>query len=590
MNAATKGNQFLKPEGNEYKRILSYYSHKWIYIICILFNIVGGVIPYLIMLNLGNIFDDKTSNSKLFLSNVSTKLKNMAILSSVMIVILNLSYALRSFSDTLFVKDIRDLIFQNLLKLDLSFFDEIQTGILMCNLSEDVTIVLAEYVNKFMNFVQNAAQIIGGIIIGFIVNWKISLIGVLILPITIAILWICGKFLRKEILKNQFQSSYLMGKTEEVISNFRTVKSFDSEIYFKNFYFENLDGINKNGKKISKINAIRNSILLFFTFVMAVPIFYYGSFLIIVKNETNLKPGDLVFLFTVFGMLGMPIQTALISIENFQKASISAAKILRILDKKPFVNQKAGQILKDVKGKIEFNNVSFKYQTQSDYVLKDVSFTINQGETVAFVGESGSGKSTIVQLIQRFYEILNGQILIDGKDIREFSPESLRREISVVSQEPKLFSMSIADNIRYCSYNMDIEKEKIVEAAQKGNAHNFIMELSNSYDTFVTQNNLSGGQKQRISISRAIFKNSPIIAFDEATSFLDAESEQLVQQSIDCLKDEKTCIIITHKLSKIVNANQIFVLQNGSIVEKGTHEELMNKKGYYFDLFKYQQY
>lgn len=582
---------FIQPSGKEYFRILSFYSHKWIYILCIIFNIIGGIIPYFIMINLGKIFDTFITSTD-FLSQITNKLVIMAILASVMIVILNSSYILRGFSDTLFVQDLRDSLFQNLMTLDASFYDSMSTGILMNRLSEDVTLLLTEYVDKFMNFVQNVSQVVGGIVIGFIVNWRVSLTGIPIVPITLFALIICGRIVRKEIFKCQFQSFSLLGKTEEVLSNFRTVKAFDNEIKEMKDYSNGLYMINSNAKKIARINALKNAILMFFTFVMAMPIFYYGSFLILEKKRNDLSPGDVIVLFTIFGMLGLPIQLTVMSIENFSKASISAAKILFLLDKRSETNQKEGEKLKEVKGTIEFINVSFKYPSRAEYALKNVSFKINQGETVAFVGESGSGKSTIVCLIQRLYEIDEGQILVDGKDIKEYSPESLRETIAVVSQEPSLFTMSVADNICFCMKypNAEITNEKIVEAAQLGNAHNFVMELPNSYETIINPINLSGGQKQRICISRAILANTPILIFDEATSSLDSESEQLVQESIERIKKGKTCILIAHRLSTIMNADQIFVLRNGSIIEKGTHKELIDQKAYYFDLFKYQQY
>ena len=241
-------------------------------------------------------------------------------------------------------------------------------------------------------------------------------------------------------------------------------------------------------------------------------------------------------------------------------ARICARNVAGIIEMKPKINRHEGRDIGTVHGKIEFRDVGFRYHGCEQWAVRHLSFVINSGETVAFVGESGCGKSTTLQLIQRFYDIEEGQILIDDVDIRKYSPHSLRSHIAVVPQGPVLFSMSVKDNIRFAK--PDAEDTVVANAARIGNAHSFISELPNQYDTFVAQTSLSGGQKQRLCISRAIVADTPILMLDEATAALDTESEQLVQQSLEVFRHGKTAIVVAHRLSTVKNADRILVFQN----------------------------
>jgi ABC-type multidrug transport system fused ATPase/permease subunit len=239
-----------------------------------------------------------------------------------------------------------------------------------------------------------------------------------------------------------------------------------------------------------------------------------------------------------------------------------------------------------VRGKIEFRDVCFKYKTRNDYAVNHLSFTINPGETVAFVGESGCGKTTTIQLLQKLYEIESGSILIDDVDIATLSGVAVRSQITSVPQTPTLFSMSVRDNIRFAK--AAAVEDEVVEAARIGNAHDFIMELPENYETAITHTSLSGGQKQRLCIARAVMANAPVLLLDEATAALDTESEQLVQQSLDQFRHGKTAIIVAHRLATVQNADRILVLQNGCVAESGKHEELLAANGLYADLIRWQ--
>jgi ABC-type multidrug transport system fused ATPase/permease subunit len=269
-----------------------------------------------------------------------------------------------------------------------------------------------------------------------------------------------------------------------------------------------------------------------------------------------------------------------------KKAKISAAKILDIIERVPKVDSHIGDTLKRVAGKIEFRDVGFKYETRDEFAVRHLSFTINPGETVALVGESGCGKSTTLQLLQRFYEVDEGQIFIDDVDISTLSPHFLRTQIATVPQGPVLFSMSIKENIKYAAH--EASDKDVAEAAAVGNAHNFVMELPEKYETQVQQMSLSGGQKQRICISRAILMNAPILLLDEATAALDTESEQLVQESLDRFRHGKTAVLVAHRLATVLHADRILMFQDGKVVEEGQHQELLAKGGLYAYLVKFQ--
>jgi ABC-type multidrug transport system fused ATPase/permease subunit len=294
---------------------------------------------------------------------------------------------------------------------------------------------------------------------------------------------------------------------------------------------------------------------------MTAALIFLCSYLMVKTTKYDLDIGTMIKVFMASMFVIMGLSQAVSFVDDFRKANVSAAKILQIFDRKPEVNRLEGNDLPKVQGEVEFRNVCFKYSTRTEYAVENLNMKIKPGETVALVGESGCGKTTTLQLIQRFYEIESGEILIDGIDIRTISPYNLRKNISAVPQTPVLFSMSIKENITYGKPNSN--DQEISEAAQVGNGHNFIMDLPQNYSTVVQQTSLSGGQKQRICISRANLANTPILLLDEATAALDTESEQLVQESLEKFRKGKTALVVAHRLATVLNADRIFVFANG---------------------------
>jgi ABC-type multidrug transport system fused ATPase/permease subunit len=323
---------------------------------------------------------------------------------------------------------------------------------------------------------------------------------------------------------------------------------------------------------------------------MVAGLYYYATWLIVKRPYLETDPGDLMMLGMCLMPATMGFSQGLSLVDDFKKAAMSSSRLLALIDAMPNVDRCDGEHEVNgeaiLRGKVEFRDVGFHYANQTNWAVRNLSFTIEAGQTVAFVGESGCGKTTTLQLLQRFYDVQEGVILLDGVDIKTLAPEFVRSQISSVPQGPVLFSMSIRDNIRYAQPTA--AEDEVTQAAQIGNAHNFIVALPDNYETIVQQTSLSGGQKQRICISRAILQNSPIMLLDEATAALDTESEQLVQQSLEQVRHGKTAILVAHRLATVINADLIFVFKDGHIQEIGKHTELLATEGLYAELAHFQ--
>jgi ATP-binding cassette subfamily B protein len=319
---------------------------------------------------------------------------------------------------------------------------------------------------------------------------------------------------------------------------------------------------------------------------MSIAVVIFGGAIIV---SGSLDLADLLTFLLYIGILIEPIQRFSNFTRLYQEGITGFERFMEVLEVEPDIQDSANALeLKHVQGNVEFKDVSFKYKEGHDYVLKNISLNIKVGDYIALVGSSGVGKTTLCSLIPRFYEVKQGKILLDGKDIRDISLRSLRRNIGIVQQDVYLFAGTISDNIRYGK--LDASREEIVEAAKKANAHDFIMDLPDGYDTDVGQRGvkLSGGQKQRLSIARVFLKDPPIIIFDEATSALDNESERAVQDSLERLTDNRTTLVIAHRLSTVRNARRIIVLTDNGIDEQGTHDELIALEGAYASLYNMQ--
>ncbi|KAH0790835.1 ABC transporter family protein [Histomonas meleagridis] len=372
---------------------------------------------------------------------------------------------------------------------------------------------------------------------------------------------------------------------EETLSSMRTVRGFNREESEYHRFMEETNKAVKEDQKTGFYISLMYVLIDIGIWSIIVGNLYYGGLLV---DQGEFQVSNLVSLFgfILFSLNGIIVLQMLLQGE--EHAIHSGKNLLNILDKETSIPFDEGEIIEDFKGHIEFKNVSFKYPTRDVYVLKDVSFEIKPGEIGALVGHSGSGKSTCIQLLERFYDVNEGVILLDGKDIKSLNPHWLHQNISLVSQEPILFQLSIKDNIKYGKRNAT--DEMVIKAAKKSNALGFIENLDNQFEYFVGEKGdaVSGGQRQRIAIARALIRNPVILLTDEATSALDAESEKEVQIALEKVMKGRTSVVVAHRLSTIKNANVIYVFDSGKIKEKGTHSYLIQKKGFYYKLVKRQ--
>lgn len=482
------------------------------------------------------------------------------------------------------VRDYRDMLFKKSMRLPMSYFTEERKGDLMARMNSDVNEVDLAVVAVLELLYRDPLSVI--ITVSVLIYWSpaLTLFSFILLPVSAVIISRIGKSLKRTAGKGQKQLGVLYSFLDEYLGGIRIVKAFNaSESAIGKFM-----GINLHHQKLGT-RAIRKRDLssplneFLGAVVMVLIVWYGGSMILDGEAENSFTGKEFIGFIIVFSQLLVPVQNIAKNFANLSKAKASQERIDEImeLDEK-ILDPESPKMITTVKEHIRYNAVSFSYQKEA--VLKNVSFTIPKGKTVALVGESGSGKSTLADLLPRFYDVSEGEIEIDGVTIKDFKVEDLRRLIGIVSQESILFNDSIFNNIAFGMENAT--KDEVITAAKIANAHQFIMKQEDGYETIIGErgNKLSGGQKQRVSIARAVLKNPPIMILDEATSALDSESEKLVQQALDELMKNRTSLVIAHRLSTIRNADQIIVMKNGEVFEKGSHDELYAKKGHYYNL------
>jgi len=486
------------------------------------------------------------------------------------------------------VRDVRDKLFEKSMKLPISYYTDERKGDLISRMQSDVGEIEIAVISLLELVFREPIAII--IYLSTLLYWsfELTLFSLILLPITAIIIAVIGKSLKRTAKQGQEQMSILYSAMDEGLGGIRIIKAFNAASQvFSSFKRENL----KHQKLITKafrkrdlsppLNETIGALVL-------VAIVWYGGILILDSDSPNSLTGPHFIAFVVvFTQLLRPIQGIARTIADLNKSRASQDRINAILDADEKIYEVENPTdLPEIKNSIEYKNVFFKYK--NEYVLKDFSLSIPVGKTIAVVGESGSGKSTIADLLPRFHDVQQGGIYFDGINIKEASIVDLRQQIGIVSQESILFNATVKENI---AFGMpQATHEEIVRAAKIANAHNFITALETQYDTNIGErgNKLSGGQKQRISIARAVLKNPPVLILDEATSALDTESEKLVQQALENLMKNRTSLVIAHRLSTIKNADCIIVLSKGVLEEQGSHQELMELKGIYYNLSSLQ--
>ena len=482
------------------------------------------------------------------------------------------------------VRDVRDKIFEKSLKLPLSYYTDERKGDLMSRMQSDVGEIEIAVISMLELIFREPLSI--AIKLSVLIYWspELTLFSIILLPFTALIISVIGKSLKRTAKQGQEQMGLVYSIIEESLGGIRIIKAFNArKQVVERFKSENLRHqqlITKAFRKRDLSSPLNESVG---AIVMICIVWYGGSLILDPSNNSNLTGAEFVTFIIVFSQLLSPIQGITRSIANLDKSKASQDRINEILNADERIHEVQDPVvLGELKTGIEYKNVSFRYKDED--VLKDISFSIPIGKSIALVGESGSGKSTIADLLPRFYDIQQGSIEYDGVDIKNAAILNLRDQIGIVSQESILFNATVKENIAFGMQTAT--DEEIITAAKIANAHDFIMALENGYETNIGErgNKLSGGQRQRVSIARAVLKNPPILILDEATSALDTESEKLVQEALENLMRDRTSLVIAHRLSTIKSADNIIVLSKGKIVEQGTHEELMELKGMYHNL------
>ena len=567
-----------------YLRILSYikpYMHRLIFaMFCTIMAAAGNLyIPWIIKDMIDEVLADKNG----------TMLNWIAASIIAIFVVRGLFWYgqnyLMSYVGQSVIIDIRAAVFKKLQRLSVSFYDKNKTGTIMSYVTNDVNALQSAMVENTIEMITEGFILIGSVVAMIYLDWRLTLFTVCTFPVVLWFMEFFGKKIRKTGGRIQECTADITSVLQESVASARVIKSFVREDYeVDRFDVENRANFRANMKNAQLMATLTPVVELVAAIGVTMIIWYGGNNVI---NGT-ITAGSLVAFLTYAVNISNPIKRLTRVIGNIQKVLAAAQRVFMIIDMpEEIAESRDAKQLPEVSGKVEFQNVSFAYDDKGN-VITDLSFSVKPGEVIAIVGPSGAGKSTIANLLPRFYDVNKGDIKIDGHSVREVTLDSLREQVGIVPQETMLFNGSVYNNILYG--RLDATKEEIEAAAKAANAHDFIMQLTDGYETKLGDRgvNLSGGQRQRIAIARAILKNPRILILDEATSALDTESERVVQEALDRLMVGRTSFVIAHRLSTVKNADKILVLEKGNLVESGTHDELLALDGLYAHLYKIQ--
>ena len=476
------------------------------------------------------------------------------------------------------VRDIRNQINDKIVSLPLAFFSEERKGDILARISGDVNEIESSIMSSLEMLFKNPILILIYLIGMFALSWQLSIFVLLMLPVAGYIMGQVGKKLKKKSVLGQRQWGILMSQIEETLSGLRIVKAFNAEIKISDRFHNNNNIFKKTTERIFRRQQLAHPMSELLGTITIAIVLWYGGYLIL-SQHSSIDGAGFIYYLVIFYLLINPAKDLSKATYSIQKGLASVERVDKILKAESNIKDPVQAKPIQLQNKIEYKNVWFKYLDA--WVIKGVDLTIQKGKTIALVGQSGSGKSTMVDLLPRFYDVADGSITIDNTDIRDAKLHDLRQLMGIVNQEAILFNDTFFNNITFGVENASLEQ--VIEAAKIANAHEFIIATENGYDSNIGDRGgkLSGGQRQRISIARAVLKNPPILILDEATSALDTESERLVQDALENLMKNRTTIVIAHRLSTIKHADEICVMNEGKIVERGKHDELYELNGYY---------
>ncbi len=484
------------------------------------------------------------------------------------------------------VRDLRKVIYKKVIQLPLAFFSEKRKGDIIARMTNDVQEIEWAIMSSIEVLFKEPATIVTFLVILFLMSYQLTLFVLILLPITGFLVGRVGKSLKKTSTKGQNKMGELLSVTEETLSGLRIIKAFFAHKQVTERFSEKNDEYRNIFTRMTRKRDLSAPMSEFLGVAVMVVVIWFGGRLVL---DEELQANYFIGYIVMFSQIIAPAKSFSTGYYNIQKGAASVERIHDLLDAKVTIAEHPNAIaINDFKNSIRYKKVSFAYEDSP--VLNNINLEIKKGQTLAIVGQSGAGKSTLVDLLPRFYDIELGEILIDEIPIKEYKISNLRKLMGIVTQESILFNDTIFNNIAFGADN--VKKEDVIAAAKIANAHEFITEMKDQYESIIGDrgNKLSGGQKQRITIARALLKNPPILLLDEATSSLDTESEKLVQQALTNLMKNRTTVVIAHRLSTIKDADQIIVMDEGKIVEKGNHDELLSVGGVYKKLYDLQHF
>ena len=485
------------------------------------------------------------------------------------------------------LKDMRNDMYEKIISLPISFFSEKRKGDVITRMTSDVREVQWASLIVLDIIVKEPLTILFTVIAMLMLNVKLTLFIFVFTPVAGYIISLIGKKLKRASHVVRKLNSNFLSHIEETLTGLKIIKAFNAENLFEHKFKNLTSSMYKATNKLINRQNLAHPVSEFLGVMVIITILWYGGHMVLI--DKTLSPAAFITFISLAYNVLTPAKAIAKAGYTIRKGMASVERIFTILDaKNPLIDKPNAIVKKSFDKNLVLDHVSFRYEDEN--VVKNVSFTVNKGETLALVGQSGSGKSTIANLLMRFYDVNEGAIKIDDIDIRDMTKKSLRGLMGLVTQDSILFNDTVRNNIALGK--PDASMDEIIKAAKIANAHDFIMELPKGYDTNIgdSGNRLSGGQKQRLNIARAILKNPPVLILDEATSALDTESEKLVQDALDHLMTNRTSVVIAHRLSTIKNADKIVVMHKGEIVEMGTHQELMQREGVYHNLIMLQSF